>query len=296
MPETLEAPVKNKSQAMSKSPFGNGKKPDLIIYRLIKTNDRIKGFTRDDTPLYPPYKQFPNTDVIAWEGGERMIRYLRGFDSIFVDEQEKGGRIIPEATLNNPKNKFEIIEGEIKVRPHEKTKLQFLDMCNRNIDSEYRTGKIEPIFGRYSEEKNVTKLIEKQSQQREAMKKAFAASENQIAFHAPYLGIAMIDPATNSQRTFEAVQADYQQMALDHPSNFLKTFDDEDLKLKFYIQKAISDNIISLGLIKGKAVWVHGKDEVCDIADGVKPVDAIFNFCQLKAGETTLNKILEANK
>lgn len=279
--------------------FGNPKQADLVIYRLTEKNpsggQRIKdnSWIRSDTPLYPPYKRFPNYDIIRWnfgtenepEWGERMIRFLPGFGSIFVDEQEKGGREIPDSVLNNPNSRFEIIDGLIKVRPHEKTKIQFLDYCNRNVDSPYRTGKIQGIFEKYSEEKAVQKKSENLSRQREAIGKAFKADERQIAFHAKYLGIALLDYVDGATRTFEAVKTDYEQFALDDPETFLNTFDDSDIRLRYYIEIAIEDGVINLKSKNNWAVWGATKEDICEIPSGTTATDALFNFSALKAGE-----------
>ncbi len=284
--EEKKASVKNKTNV-----FGTEKKADLVIYRLIKQNDRTQ---RDDTPLYPPYKRFPNYDNIVWEDGTRAIRWLPGFTSIFVDEQEAGNRVIPDNIINNPNNRFEIHDGQISVRPHEKTKIQFLDLCNRNADSPHRTGSLEALFTRVSEEKNVEKVVEKQKILSVAIEKAFNANESQIAFHSKYLGIPLIDPATSASRTFEAVQADYRQSAIDNPKDFLKTFDDEDLKIKYKIEKAIEDNVISLTIIKGKAAYTSTKTEICDVPVGAEikiVVDILFMFSQTKNGTDLLKKI-----
>ncbi len=214
----------------NKKIFGEKKGADLVIYRLIKQND-VK--LREDTPLYPPYVRFPNKDIIVWEDGTREIRWLPGEQSIFVDEQEKNGKKIPDNILENPNNRFEIIDGEIKVRPHEKTKIQFLDMCNRNADSKHRTGTIAPLFIRYTEEKRIADLNNKQQKQEEAIKKAFAASEELVYFQAPYLNIALIDVKTSASREFEAIRTDYRQVAIDNPVEFLKIFDDEIIDEKF---------------------------------------------------------------
>jgi hypothetical protein len=106
----------------------------------------------------------------------------------------------------------------------------------------------------------------------------------------------MIDPATSSSRTFKAVRADYRQMAINEPERFLKTFDDDDLRLKYFIERAIESNLINLNLIPGKIIWTATKEEVCDIPAGSTPVEALFNFCQLKAGEDTQRRIKEHNK
>lgn len=279
--------IKEPTKKEKKNLFGTAKAPDLIIYRLVKENQKL----REDTPRFPPYKRFPNTDIIQWEEGTRAIRFLPGFTSIFVDEQEAGNRVIPDNVLNNPNNRFEIIDGEIKVRPHEKTKRQFLDMCNRNADSEYRTGNIQGIFSKYSEETKIDNLAKKQESQQEAIDKAFNASPEQMAFHVKYLNIPTIDVVNNSTRTFKAIQADYRQYAIDNPENFIKTFDDGELKDKYVIEKAIEENVISLTLIPGKASWTSSKEEICDIITGTTPVESLFNFSKLKAGESMIERL-----
>lgn len=206
------------------------KPPSTVVYRLIKQNDRTQ---RTDTPLYPPYKRFPNVDIIVWEGATREIRWLPGEQSIFVDEQEKGGRKIPDNILNNPNNRFEINDGEIRVRPHEKTKIYFLDICNRNADSLHRTGTIEPLFRKYTEKQRIEDLGLKQAKQKEAMNKSFEASQDLVYFHALHLNIPLFDAVTGASREIDALITDYRQMAMDFPVEFLKVFDDENLMAKF---------------------------------------------------------------
>jgi hypothetical protein len=286
MAEVIAA--KKASVEKVKNHFGVQKEPSLIIYRMLKRNNTK---VRNDTPPYKPYHRFPNYDIIKWEDGTRAIRFLPGFTSIFVDEQEANNRVIPDTVLNNPNNRFEIKDGLLTVRPHEKTKIKFLDMCNFNVDSKYRTGVIEPLFEKYSEEKIIKQKGDKLSTQRQAILKAFEADERQIAFHAKYLGIPMIDNLNSASRTFESVKIDYEQLALDNPDHFLKTFDDEDLKVKFLIEKAIEDNVINIKSIQGKAIWTSTKDIICELSAGSTPVDSLFNFSQLKAGEGMLKKL-----
>lgn len=201
--------------------FGKQKDADVVIYRLVKENDRT---IRMDTPRFPPYKRFPNTDIIVWEGGTREIRWLPGEQSIFVDEQEKNGRKIPDNILHNPNNRFEIIEGDVTVRPHQKTKIQYLDICNRNVESKHRTGTVEGLFAKYTEVKRVADLRAKQDKQKEAMEKAFAAKDEVIMAHALALNIPLIDNLTQASREYGAIVADYRQIAMDNPDAFLKVF------------------------------------------------------------------------
>lgn len=218
-PETASV----KAEVPKKKIFGEQKKPNNIVYRLLQKNDRTM---RTDTPEYPPYKRFPNTDIIVWEDATREIRWLPGEQSIFVDEQEKGGRKIPDNILHNPNNRFEIIDGYIRVRPHEKNKIYFLDICNRNIDSKHRTGTVQALFSRYTEEMKTIEVSEKQDKQVVAMGKAATATQEQVYDHAMKLNIPLINNITGGSREYEAIRADYRQMAMDFPENFLKVFDE----------------------------------------------------------------------
>lgn len=228
-PNTASVKEKN-AEAPKKKIFGEKKQPDTIIYRLIQMND-VK--LREDTPLYPPYIRFPNKDIIVWEEATREIRWLPGEQSIFVDEQEKGGRKIPDNILDNPNNRFEIINGDIRVRPHEKTKQYFLDICNRNADSKHRTGTVPAIFRKYTEEARIAELTEKQEKQQIAMQKAFDASDELVYFQAPYMKIPLINNETSASREIASIRTDYRQLAMDNPVEFIKIFDDENIKAKF---------------------------------------------------------------
>lgn len=283
-----------KEAIKQKSAFGAQKKPDVIVYRLSVRNNKL----RDDTPPYPPYIRFPNVDIISWNFGtekepdwrERAIRYLPGYQSIFVDEQEANGRVIPEQVIINAP-RFEIVEGEIKVRPNEHTKIKFLDLCNRNVNSPNRTGRAEAIFEEYSEENVVKQKSDKLKQQREAITLAANATNEQIAFHAKYLGISIIDHVTQATRTLEAIKADYEESALANPEKFTETFNDPDLKIKWLIENAIDNNLINLTLVPGKAVWFGSKEEICELPAGTFPTEALFDFSKTEKGEAMAKRL-----
>lgn len=233
------ASEKKAEQSKNKKIFGVQKNPDVIIYRMIQQNDRT---LRMDTPLYPPYIRFPNTDIVVWEYTDeqgnksqatREIRWLPGEQSIFVDEQEKNGRKLPDNIINNPNNRFEIIDGDVRVQPHQKTKIQFLDICNRNADSEHRTGTVQAVFRKYTEDVRIAELKEKQSKQKIAMQAAFEASDELVFFHAPLLNIPIVNNLTGGSRDFESILTDYRQIAMDSPDAFLKIFNDVELNKKF---------------------------------------------------------------
>jgi hypothetical protein len=108
-----------------------------------------------------------------------------------------------------------------------------LDICNRNVDSEHRTGTVEGLFRKYTEEQRITDLQNKQKKQLEAMNKASGAPEEMVYFHAKHLNIDTINKATNGSRDYEAIRTDYVQAAMDFPDKFLKVFDDDILNAKF---------------------------------------------------------------
>lgn len=215
-------PAIKKAEEPKKKIFGVQKQADVVIYRLIKENDRTQ---RTDTPRFPPYIRFPNTDIIVWEEATREIRWLPGENSIFVDEQEKNGRRIPDNIMHNPNNRFEIINGDISVRPHQKTKIEFLDLCNRNVESTHRTGTVAALFSKYTETRRISDLKERQEKQRTAMQKAFESTPEMIYDHALKLNIPIVDNLTGASREMDAIETDYKQMAMDNPDGFMKVFD-----------------------------------------------------------------------
>jgi len=225
--------------AATKPNFGPKKAPDSVVFRLLIQNKKI----RPDTPRYPPYMRIPNTDVIVWqkkdpktgdilEEGTRSIRYLPGEKSIFVDEQEKNGRVIPAQVLNNPNNRIEIIDGDIRCKPHETAKIQFLDMCNRNQDSEYRTGRTMPLFSRYNSTRSDKERLELGKLKLRSMQLAASIEEQEMIAHVEKLRIAMTDDTTNESRKDEAIIADYYQVASEDPKRFLETYEQVKKKQK----------------------------------------------------------------
>lgn len=232
MADVLEPQVKNKKP----SPFTTLKKPDTIIYQLINRNDMSM---RKDTPEFPPYIKKKNVDVIDYILPEKIeglgdkgdvvqtaIRYLHGERSIFVYEQEKNGRDIPENVLHNQKNDIEIINGRIAIKPSEKTKMQFLDYVSWNVNSPYKSGRVQPIIARLSEEETAKVELEKMRKQKDASDKAFEADEYFVAAHCEILSIPLIDFASSGGRTFDAVRKDYIKRASEDPDKFLSTFKD----------------------------------------------------------------------
>ena len=97
-------------------------------------------------------------------------------------------------------------------------------MCNRNGDSKHRTGTVEAIFSKYTEEMKSAELGAKQDKQIEAMGKASLSTPDQVYAHAMKLNIPLINNLTGGSREYEAIRADYRQMAMDFPEEFMKVF------------------------------------------------------------------------
>lgn len=269
--------------------FGKPKEPTAVIYRLIKENKK----NRPDTPRFPPYKRFPNTDVIVENKQTRAIRWLPGEKSIYVDEQEANGRVIPESVLINPNNRFEIIDGDVNVKPHEKQKIDFLDKCNRNADSQHRTGTVESLFSKYTPDREAKERVEMLNKKAEAIKLAQSADDDQLVYHVNELRIRLIDDETGQSREEAAIRADYLSVAMDDPKRFLDTFNNEELKDKAAIKKGLNQNIISVALIPGKIAWVETSEPICDLEAGKAPVETLYALGKFKAGAAMMKRLRE---
>ena len=153
------------------------------------------------------------------------------------------------------------------------------------MNSPNRTGRVEGVFEKYSEENVIKQKSDKLKKQREAITLASQASTEQIAFQAKYLGVSIIDSVTQATRTLEAIKADYEEAALSDPERFIETFNDPELKMKWLIENAIDNNVINLSLVPGKAIWFGSKEALCEIPSGLIAAEALFNFSQTTEGE-----------
>lgn len=276
--------------AQKPRPIVKEKAAEKVVFQLLKPNAKI----RLDTPDYKPYIRLKNTSNIFYEGEVRKIRYLKGYKSIFVDEQEPENRPVAEGIVNSSQNQIEVIEGKIEVNPNDSMKIKYLRMCSYNANSEYRDNQTVPLFAELTPDAKSKEQAKKQDLMLEAVETSKTADDQQIAFHAQYLGIPFVDQATGASRTPEAIKVDYRQKAFDDPAVFLETFNSMELRIRYWISRAIEERVIDLTSKVGWAIFGGSKADICTIPSGtdIRNIqEALYLHANKRTGEDFLKQL-----
>ena len=277
--------------ASQKTPLQQPKAPEKVVYQLLKKNEKL----RPDTPDYKPLIIMKNTSLVSIEGELVNLRYIKGHKSVFVHEQEEGNRPLPENLTNSKKNEIHIVDGKIEVSPSDSVLIKYLDTCSQNVESKHRVDTIPPLFKRVSEKAVIVQKASYQKDVEKALKMIASADNSQIIFHARHLGVDFIDPLTGASREEEAILTDYKQMAFDDPAKFIFSFNDIDLKVRYWIDRALSENVIDVTSSINKAIWSGSKAEICNVPTGtdMKNIqEALFVFANRpQAGADLLKQL-----
>ena len=88
----------------------------------------------------------------------------------------------------------------------------------------------------------------------------------------------------------KAIRAAYRKKALDSPVEFVDSFNDKTLDIKYYIGKAMQDGLINYNKVPNSACWKSGS-VICDVS-GIKSSDGVSNrlleYSQTADGEEFL--------
>jgi len=212
-------------------------------FQLIKTYERLKPIDnktgRSIESLYPPYYICPNEGVALHEGEMRRWRFVYGYPSIWVDEQQN-----PEPTslqVADPRNDLIFEEGNLFVRGSEKTKIQALmiqDLCQ---DQKNQVFPVPTVFRLIKEGETLVKASEINDQAFEAETAARNASIEELLPVAMLFGINV----DNAEKRGEQIKKEVILKARQLPDAFLANFVSPKTSIKYLITKALNKNIIS---------------------------------------------------
>ena len=270
------------------------KQPDQYVFRLVHEHPR----TYEGASVFPPRFTVTNQDNILFNHGTedepdfrpRQIRYLDGFPTIFVDEQEEKSTITDSIT-GNPKNTITFENGSLVVPSWNKQLYQFLLLSNQ---CEQNTNKLRMV-------KNVYRLLDFANSDEDAIEKgkkkdraydvARSASIEEMIPHAKYLGISFVHPATGEERDYDAIREDYKSRALENPESFLLYANNPRVKTMYLISKGLDAGIITTGMVRGQLHWVATKQFVANVDVSKKPVDAVTDFAMTDEAESFLRTL-----
>lgn len=236
--------------------------------------------TGSSKPPFPENYLIKNTDVVFDHitGTEREVRYLEGVNTIWVDEQTN---LSENKTRQRPEIRF--VYGRLRV-PSQKTALRhFLEVTNMNKGNKQRLPESRAIFKMIDEEAIEMANYKKFEAEMNATELAKVAPYDIMLPHAKFLGVNVKDKEGSFVSEL-ALRPLYYNIANRMPDMFIKTYNNPSVLSKFIIDRAVEKNIISLGHVKGQAVWADSKTFIAQIPDNKKPAEFLAEFCLTEKG------------
>lgn len=235
---------------------------------------------------FKPYQNIVMSSQIVWNGQRVNLRYYDGCDSIFVSQQPKDKDVIDQFIKQTRVRAF--MEGKFGINGDEKMLLRYMLICSWNGLSEFRTRTANSIFIPLDKGKQALVESSKLDQTETALAYAKEASETKMLIHANYLGIATIDYDSGNELTPKEIRIEYRKRALKDSANFIETYGNKNIEVKYYIDKALEKGLISNKFNPNKATWQKSNSVICDIS-GLKTNEAIavklFEFSSTEEGE-----------
>lgn len=225
------------------------------------------------------------TSQVIWNNKRRILRYYDGCSTIFADEQPDRRDDIESFIKQTRKREF--IDGKLAIRGDERLLLLYMNICSWNQDSPFKTRNSNTVFFCVNADETLAAEASIIDQQEKALEYARTAGETKMLIHAAYLGIPKTDYDSGNELTPAQIRILYRKKALERPKDFLDSYGNSKIELKYYIDKALEDGRISNKVNPNKAAWKSGR-EIVDIS-GLKSYDAIserlFEFSQTSEGE-----------
>lgn len=284
------------------------------VYMLVEenTSDGVKIYdARTSLPIRGPrFRDYTNLilkSTIIWDGsdhivdekthktisghpaGMRQILYYDGCTTIFRDEQPQEKAVIDQYIQRTQPRFFQ--HGFITVYGHETLLKKFLDMDSRNANSPYRINTISAQY-HVSDAEAVAKTKKKQQDLEDrAVDLAKEATSKHMRMHCLILQIGDQDFMTGVELSDEAIRVEYRSAAKADPVQFIKTYEDKGLEIKYMIRKCLDNGTLSTVKIPGKLCWTKSGQVVLDVSghqDPQKIIDKAAEYSQTFDGQDFL--------
>lgn len=235
---------------------------------------------------FKPSQNIVLSSQIVWKGSRVNIRYYDGCDSIFVSEQPKDKETVDQLIKQTKKRFFE--KGKFGCFGDERMLLLYLNACSWNGDSPFKTRTSDTIFVSVNADKKASQESSRLDLIEKAISLAREASNTKMMIHANYLGIPTTDWDSGNDLTEAEIRTAYRKEALQNPQNFIDSYGNKSIEMKYYIDKALESGLINNKFNSNKATWSSSNSEICDIS-GLRSHEAIaaklLEFSQLEEGE-----------
>lgn len=196
---------------------------------------------------------------------QRKARLVRGVNTIWEDEQTTLLKLDKEY-INRNLRSLEFENKTCIIQPHDKTAIEFAEVCNSNIDNENKFG-VKPIyFNIWNPLKDAEKEEAAEMLIIEAMQLAATMREDKMFRHAVYLGISLADEMGN-KASAKAIRTLYLKKAKQMPKKFIDSAENPAVDISFAIKMMVSNGRIDLGKQSGQA-YFHDGGYITSIPDG----------------------------
>ena len=265
------------------------KKPDMYVFRLVHEHPKM----HEGSSIFPPRYIITNQDNVLFNYGTddepdfrpRQIRYLDGFPTIFVDEQEEKGNITDSVT-GNPKNVISFDNGHLVVPAWNKPLYDFLMASNQCEQNKNKLKQVKNTYRLLDFANSDSDVVEIGKKKDLAYDMARNSSLDEMIPHAKFLGISFVHASTGEERDWDAVREDYKSKALENPENFLLFVNNPRIKTIFLIEKGLERGIITTSLVKGQLHWLSSKQLIAPLDASKSAKEAIADFATTEEGES----------
>lgn len=265
------------------------KKPDMYVFRLVHEHPK----THEGSSIFPPRYIITNQDNVLFNYGTddepdfrpRQIRYLDGFPTIFVDEQEEKGNITDSVT-GNPKNVISFDNGHLVVPAWNKPLYDFLMASNQCEQNKNKLKQVKNTYRLLDFANSDSDVVEIGKRKDLAYDMARNSSLDEMIPHAKFLGISFVHASTGEERDWDAVREDYKSKALENPENFLLFVNNPRIKTIFLIEKGLERGIITTSLVKGQLHWMSSKQLIAPLDTSKSAKEAIADFATTEEGDS----------
>jgi hypothetical protein len=207
---------------------------------------------------YPPIYKLPSEGrtIDDATGKNKMWRCIKGFDSIWQDEQEG----IDVVTLDDLED-LVFTDGRMIVKGFEKNKLAALFNQDSYEGKKYKKNNVASEFRLVDEDSDINKALDTLDVEYEALKIAKECSDEEMLPFAHVLGI-------NTNTSSKSIRMEFIMKAKANPKYFVKYFVDPKNEIIYNVFNALNENIISSTVIEGKLVWTESRKVIMDVPKG----------------------------
>lgn len=234
---------------------------------------------------FKPYNNIIFTSQIVYNKQRVTIRYYDGCDTLLVSKQPKEKEVVDQLINQTRAKNYHFRNGGFGAYGDEKMLVLYMFIASWNGGSSYKTRTSETIWFSKDETKAASSISKRIDEQEKALKYAKEAATKKMLIHANYLQIATTDWDSGNELTEEAIRAEYRKFALERPSEFIESFNDSSLELRYFIDEALRNRTIVYK--EHQAMWKTGTP-ICAI-DGLQTEEGVsaylMKFAEKKEGE-----------